>query len=31
MATKTITWSDGSTAALTYTGQGDGTLVTKFW
>lgn len=27
MATKTITWPDGSTAVLTYSGQGNGTIV----
>ena len=26
MATKTVIWADGSTATLTYTGQGNGTF-----
>lgn len=29
MATKTITWPDGSTAVLTYTGQGNGTIAVQ--
>lgn len=29
MATKTITWSDGTTAVLTYSGQGSGTIVVQ--
>ena len=29
MATKTITWSDGTTAVLTYSGQGSGTITVQ--